>query len=299
MALKRLDEEIAELIDDEAVVLREITEADEFSERIYESLARINMCVSGAGGSSEGAGPSSSTLSKAKLPKLDLPAFKGDITEWTTFWDMYESAVHSNSNLSSVQKFTYLRTLLSHSGKDAIAGLILSDANYDEAIKVLKERFGNKEKIIANHMEELVNLDSFVCSSGNLRVLYDKIECHTRELRALGMPEQAYNCLLPLLLMKKLPRELALTISRKIPENEWNLTKIMEELGIELESVLTIRVATMISPSIKSIIEGGTVEILVRDGHMYLLQLQLCSIQQVVVVIVRGHTQLRYALRCH
>ena len=50
------------------------------------------------------------------------------------------------------------------------------------------------------------------------------------------MPEQAYNCLLPSLLMKKLPRELALTISRKIPENEWNLTKIMEELGIELKA---------------------------------------------------------------
>ena len=96
------------------------------------------MCVTGAGGSSEGAGPSSGTLSKAKLPKLDLPVFKGDITEWTTFWDMYESAVHSNSNLSSVQKFIYLRTLLSYSAKDAIAGLTLSDANYDEAIKVLK-----------------------------------------------------------------------------------------------------------------------------------------------------------------
>ena len=162
LALKRLDEEIAELIDDEEAVLREITEADEFSERIYESLARINIFVSGTGCSSDGVGPSSGTLSKAKLPKLDLPVFKGDITEWTTFWDMYESAVHSNSNLSSVQKFTYLRTLLSHSAKDAIAGLTLSDANYDEAVKILQERFGNKEKIIAKHMEELVNLDSFV-----------------------------------------------------------------------------------------------------------------------------------------
>lgn len=73
------------------------------------------------------------------------------------------------------------------------------------------------------------------------------------------MPEQAYNCLLPSLLMKKLLRELALTISRKIPENEWNLTKIMEELGmsLRLENMLTIRVAAMISPSKRSIIEGG------------------------------------------
>ena len=84
------------------------------------------------------------------------------------------------------------------------------------AIEFLQSRFGNKEKIVTKHMEALLNLDNVACSNNSLRVLYDKVESHTQELKALGVPEEAYNCLLPSLLMKKLPRELALSISRKV-----------------------------------------------------------------------------------
>ena len=83
-------------------------------------------------------------------------------------------------------------------------------------------------------MEELLHLDS--SNYHNLRALYDKVECHTRELKALGVSEEAYNYLLPSLIVKKLPRDLALSISRKIPEDAWNLSSIMKELGEELRA---------------------------------------------------------------
>ena len=238
-ALKKLDEEILELLDDDEAIVAEITNADKFNDRIYESLAKIEVQMRGVSrvkARDHVSVSSSDIASKTKLPKLNLPVFKGNVTEWTTFWDLYNVAIHSNDSLSPVQKFTHLRTLVSHSAKDAIAGLTLSDANYDEAIKILKDRFGNREKIISKHMEELVNLGSLVVTNNNLRVLYDKIECHTRELRSLGVSEEAYNCLLPPLIMKKLPKELALSISRRIPEDEWNLSKIMSELSVELKA---------------------------------------------------------------
>jgi hypothetical protein len=78
----------------------------------------------------------------------------------------------------------------------------------------------------------LLNLDS----SNNLRVLYDKVESHTRELKSLGVPDEAYNCLLPSLIVKKLLRELALTISRRVSEDDWNLTNTMKELDEELKA---------------------------------------------------------------
>ena len=31
-----------------------------------------------------------------KLPKLNLPTFEGDILNWQSFWDSYESAIHTN-----------------------------------------------------------------------------------------------------------------------------------------------------------------------------------------------------------
>ena len=54
-----------------------------------------------------------STFSSASshcLPKLSLQIFSGNILEWQTFWDSYESAVHLNLSLTNVQKFNYLKT---------------------------------------------------------------------------------------------------------------------------------------------------------------------------------------------
>uniref|UniRef100_A0A1X7TBP0 Uncharacterized protein n=1 Tax=Amphimedon queenslandica TaxID=400682 RepID=A0A1X7TBP0_AMPQE len=110
---------------------------------------------------------------------------------------------------------SHLRTLVSHLAKDAIAGLTLTDANYDEAIKVLNDQFGNKEKIISKHMEDGVPY---------------------KRAKIFGVSEEAYNCLLPPLIVKKLPREVVLSISRKIPEDEWSLSKIMSELSVELKA---------------------------------------------------------------
>ena len=65
--------------------------------------------------------------------------------KWTAFWDSYKSAVHDNDELSDVDKFNYLRSLLERTAYEAIAGLSLSSANYGEAIDILMKRFGNKQ----------------------------------------------------------------------------------------------------------------------------------------------------------
>jgi hypothetical protein len=37
-----------------------------------------------------------------RLPKLDLPLFHGDILEWNTFWDTYESTINQNYTLTPI-----------------------------------------------------------------------------------------------------------------------------------------------------------------------------------------------------
>ena len=51
-------------------------------------------------------------VSRVKLPKLSFKKFGGDITSWSTFWDSFHSAVHSNEDLSNVDKFNYLISFL-------------------------------------------------------------------------------------------------------------------------------------------------------------------------------------------
>ena len=49
------------------------------------------------------------------------------------------------------------------------------------------------------------------------------------------MPAEVYNSLLPSLIMRKLPNELCLSISKKLSEVDWKLDSTMDELSKELE----------------------------------------------------------------
>ena len=47
-----------------------------------------------------------------------------------------------------------------------------------------------------------------------LRQLYDQVEGHVRILKSLGIAPESYSSLLSLILMKKLPQELCITVSK-------------------------------------------------------------------------------------
>ena len=123
---------------------------------------------------------------KVKLPKISLPRFNGNPVKWTPFWDLFQSAIHLNPELSDVDKFSYLRSLLDSTAYDAIAGLTLSTTNYQQAVEVLCKRFGNKQVIISNHMDTPMNMDAVSSDHHikDLRRLYDKTESHVHSLKS-------------------------------------------------------------------------------------------------------------------
>ena len=133
---------------------------------------------------------STPTGTRVKLPKIILPRFSGNVMQWPSFWDSYNSSIHRNETLSEVDKFNYLRSLLERTAYEAISGLTLSAVNYQEAIEILQKRFGDKRMIVAKHMETLLHVE-VVTSDHNLRELrklYDTVEAHTRSLIAKSTP---------------------------------------------------------------------------------------------------------------
>lgn len=113
--------------------------------------------------------PPTPAVAKTCLPRLELHKFKGDITGWNTFWDTFKAAVHKNPDISKIDKFHYLTSLLDGTAGRAIQGLSLTEGNYDSAIALLKERFGNPQAIISAHMDELLKLPD--CSVDQLSAL--------------------------------------------------------------------------------------------------------------------------------
>nr|XP_006816981.1 PREDICTED: uncharacterized protein LOC102801200 [Saccoglossus kowalevskii] len=82
---------------------------------------------------------------------------------WTEFYDTYNAAIHSDNQLSNVQKFTYLRSFLGGEAKRLIDGLAMTDVNYDTAIELLEKRYGNKQDIINAYMTALWDIVSGAC----------------------------------------------------------------------------------------------------------------------------------------
>ena len=167
---------------------------------------------------------------------MSLKKFSGDVTKRTTFWECYESAIHNNANLTKIDKFNYLKSLLEHCAAETIEGLQLTNATYDEAIKILKDRFGNQQIIINRHMEALCNIPS-VGSMENvnlLRQLYDKVESHVRSLKSLGVDSGSYGNLMISILMNKLPQAMCVIVTKALG-NTWTLDKMLETVKSELE----------------------------------------------------------------
>ena len=67
-----------------------------------------------------GTGTEAPKAARTKLPKLTLRRFKGEVTQFRTFWDTFESAVHCNPGLTNVDKFSYLVSLLEGSASHTI-----------------------------------------------------------------------------------------------------------------------------------------------------------------------------------
>ena len=84
---------------------------------------------------------------KPKLPKINLKRFNGDIIKFYAFWESFESTIQNNEELSAVDKFNYLHSLLDGAAASSIQGLPLTEDNYENAVEILKDRFGRKQQI--------------------------------------------------------------------------------------------------------------------------------------------------------
>ena len=183
---------------------------------------------------SHGSMASQTSHSVSRLPKLSLPSFSGDPLTWQTFWDSFSAAVDSSPVLSGVQKFNYLRTLLQGEAARAVAGFPLTDANYSHSVEILKERFGQTQKVVNAHMQAPLNLPMPRNTMADLRVFYDSIESHIRGLSSMGITPESYCALLIPVTLGKLPADVRRNLAREQNRSDWTINELREALLREI-----------------------------------------------------------------
>ncbi|XP_047505239.1 uncharacterized protein LOC125049820 [Pieris napi] len=147
----------------------------------------------------------SSIRSKLQLPNIVMSTFTGKYTEYYSFINLFSAMIDKDESLSPVQKLYYLKGFLSDEPAALIKNLPLEDDSYAEAIKLLKERYDIKTKIIHEHIHTLLDLQPITRSTPNtIRKLISDVKQTLAALKNLEEPVDSCSSLLVCVLVRKL-----------------------------------------------------------------------------------------------
>lgn len=99
---------------------------------------------------------------------------------------------------------------LGGSAAQAIAGIPVTDSCYNDALEILKRRFGNVEIMEHEYLQNFRILNH-VSSSSNVSALpklLDMVELNRRGPHSLGMPQSSYAAMLYDVLLRVIPADI-------------------------------------------------------------------------------------------
>ncbi|XP_045489864.1 uncharacterized protein LOC123690513 [Pieris rapae] len=186
-------------------VCADMDQAEDLADQIREAVGIIKL--NSATQSNNLQSKDSLTFSSGiigRLPKLDLPHFSGDLSQWVAFIHLFDSLVHSRGDLTSAQKLAYLLASLTGEAKGLVQHLALVDNNYDIARDLLMRRYQNIRRLADSHVNVILNLHSNV-QSHNLRIqVLNPLLVAINGLRGLNLPVDSWSFILLHITLQKL-----------------------------------------------------------------------------------------------
>ncbi|XP_053968855.1 uncharacterized protein LOC128870279 [Anastrepha ludens] len=71
----------------------------------------------------------------SRLPKMSLPKFKGEYSEFKSFMSLFESFVHNDLTTPDIEKFNHLVSCLSGEALGTVKSFQMSEENYPKALE--------------------------------------------------------------------------------------------------------------------------------------------------------------------
>lgn len=140
-----------------------------------------------------------------KLPLIQIAKFNGSYFHWLEFRDTFTSLIHNNDRISSVSKFHYLISYLEGEAARIISNLEVSSANYNDAWRLLLDRYNNKRLLISSHLNSIFSMQTLTRESDkSLRYLIDNVTKNLRALHGLGQEVDKWDLLIIHIISSKL-----------------------------------------------------------------------------------------------
>ncbi|XP_078355162.1 uncharacterized protein LOC144639738 [Oculina patagonica] len=241
-----LQMEIEKLLDDDTQVGDEVEAQGPWFDMVRERIHDVKLWLKNSQKQNESAklepiAPSpkhTSSTPKIKLPKTDLRKFSGDVLDWPEFWDIFRVAIHDNVEIPTVQKFVYLKSLLSNEAAGYIANIKTEEANYEVAVQRLTSRYGKDEVQKNRLMTKLADMKPLEQSNKAMRDALDELCATVRALEVQGVTTEQYGSLLMPLIESKLPKDWRLVWAREkagLSKEDVTFSKLLKFLEQELE----------------------------------------------------------------
>ena len=178
------------------------------------------------------------------LPKITLPTFDGNFSDWLVFKDTFSTLIHNDPKLQAIEKFHYLKSSVEGEASKIINKIILSTQGYTTAWNALLERYDNTRRLIDIHVRSLFNLQPIYSESASqLQALVDDYTVHLRALESLEQPTQHWDTLIIHLITSRLDTETNKNWEFQLQTNEpptlAQLTAFLQNRARILESIKT------------------------------------------------------------
>ena len=103
--------------------------------------------------------------------ELNIPTFDGESTNWKSYWQQFEAAIHKSTKLTDQLRMQYLQKIT----RDAIEGIDATAEGYPEAIEALKARLNCLKGGIQSSSVHL-KYSCLSCGKKNHTLLYLDVE---------------------------------------------------------------------------------------------------------------------------
>jgi hypothetical protein len=250
--LVRLDDAIQDLLEDREYTV-DVEACEEYIDSAKRALLKANQEI-GKGLASSATNLNISGLPSAqmtahpsvshsvKLPPIKLEPFTGDVETWARFWEQFESSIDKDPTLSFVNKHVFLRGYLEGEPKMLVDGIAVTASAYEDTQKILRDRYGDKNRIIEAHLDYLEEVTPIRFASVEaLNTMY--IECNRRiqALQALG-DVKAYGRVLVPKILRAFPDDICrrwiIQVKRE-GHSEGDVVQLLKFLGEEVNGALT------------------------------------------------------------
>lgn len=213
---------------------------EQFENKYFDVLASLEKAISCKLSNNSCDNHSSMSISKIKLPAISIKTFDGKFTEYIPFKNMFQSMIHDDRNLDNIQKLYYLRSFLKDEPFDLIKNLPIAAESYDDALKLLNERYDNIYKIVSEHICSILDLKNIVkLTASNLREFVSFVK---QQLSAIKQHEpniKYWDAILMCILFRKLDTNTARAYQLERPLHEQpkleDFLKFLERRALAME----------------------------------------------------------------